>query len=343
MSGTSHDGIDIGMVETDGYNYIKLLDARTISYPATLQHDIAKLMNADYTNVWSVEYAISELHSNATREFINDFGAPDIIGFHGQSIHHDPAHGICAQIGNPHILSASLKLDIVYDFRRRDVACGGQGAPLVPIFLKAIRPYTDKPMCFLNIGGVANICYISEDDLIAFDTGCGNAPLNDTCKRFLNLPYDDMGKLAASGKVHKESLQILCKDAYFSKAWPKSLDRNHFDFSLLATLSIPDMLATIVEFIACSIKFAVDTLPKTPGEIIISGGGTHNEYLITRISSVTEIKATPSGTYDLPSDYLEAYAFAYLAVRTKLKLPISFPTTTGVLAPMTGGVLVQGS
>jgi anhydro-N-acetylmuramic acid kinase len=341
MSGTSYDGIDIGLIETDGEAYVKLLDARTVPYPKVVQNQISTLLSGDYSDLWCVEHVISDMHKSALQSFIHDFGGADVIGFHGQSIYHNPKAGICAQIGNPHVLSVGLKIDVIYDFRRRDVACGGNGAPLVPIFLKAINPHLENPVCFLNIGGVANICYISGDELIAFDVGCGNAPLNDICNKHLNLNYDNGGKLASSGTVHEESLQILCKDKYFSKSWPKSLDRNYFDFSILDNLSVQDMLATTVEFIASSIKFGVDRLPKMPDEIIVSGGGVHNAYLLARIADITKLKVVSSNIYNLPSDYLEAYAFAYLAVRSKLGLPISFPGTTGVGVPITGGILVR--
>lgn len=342
MSGTSYDGIDIGLIKTDGEKRIELLNSSTVPYPKSLRDDIARLINGDYTKIWEVERSISDLHSMATRSFIRSFGMVDIIGFHGQSIIHRPEEGICVQIGNPHVIASSLKIDVVHDFRRGDVVRGGQGAPLVPVFLKAIRPYTNKPACFLNIGGVANICYVSDKELIAFDTGPGNAPLNDICKKHLGVDHDDGGKVASEGMVDHKFVKAMLRHRYLAKDWPKSLDRNAFDFSGLKNMHVHDMLATVVEFIAHTIELAVAKLPTHPNEIIVSGGGVHNAFLLERIHKITGVKITPSSKYKLPADHLEAYAFAYLAVRSKLGLPISFPSTTGVTSATTGGVLVRG-
>ncbi len=341
MSGTAYDGIDIGFVKTDGAERVEILNAKTIAYPKALREDIERLLNADYSNIWKVESSISDLHSIVAHDFIRTIGSVDIIGFHGQTIMHDPEHRISVQIGNPHVLAVSLKTDVVYDFRRKDIALGGQGAPLVPVFLKAIRPYKDEPVCFLNIGGVANVCYITNTEMIAFDTGPGNAPLNDICQKLLKKDYDDKGRIASEGIVNQRALELMLNSRYFTKRWPKSLDRNQFDFTLLANMNVQDSLATMVEFIASTIRIAIDMLPRKPREIIVSGGGVHNAFLLDRISQVAEIKVVSSSKYGLPSDHLEAYAFAYLAVRSKLGMPISFPTTTGVPLESTGGVIAS--
>ncbi|MDF3047750.1 MAG: anmK [Candidatus Midichloriaceae bacterium] len=340
MSGTSYDGIDVGLIETDGFDKVKLLEARSVLYPKSIRDDLAAIINGDYTNLWLTEKTISELHSEIAYDFLKSVGDVDVIGFHGQTIFHNPANSISVQIGNPHILAVGLKKKVVYDFRRKDVAYGGQGAPLVPIFIKAIRPYND-PACFLNLGGVANICYVHMDDLIAFDTGPGNAPIDDFCRELFNKDYDNHGKLAAQGVPNLPLIERLVKDDYFHSSQPKSLDRNHFDFSMLRTLPPHDVLATIVEFVAHTVKLALTKFPKSPKEIIVSGGGAHNAYLLERIKDVANIQVVTSDKYKLPSEYLEAYAFAYLAVRSLLGEPISFPKTTGVGHPMTGGTVVS--
>ncbi len=339
MSGTSYDGIDIGLIETDGFDKVKLLEARSVVYPKSIKEDLTAIINGDYTKLWATENTISELHSEIAYDFLKLVGEVDLIGFHGQTVFHNPVNSISVQIGNPHILAVGLKKRVVYDFRRKDVAYGGQGAPLVPIFIKAIRPYKD-PACFLNLGGVANICYVNKEELIAFDTGPGNAPIDDFCRELFNKDYDHHGKLAAQGVASVAIVEQLLKNDYFHNSQPKSLDRNHFDFSTLRSLSPYDALATIVEFIAHTVKLALARFPSVPKEIIVSGGGANNVYLLERIKTLTNIEIIKSDKYKIPSEYLEAYAFAYLAVRSLLGEPITFPKTTGVRTPMTGGTVV---
>lgn len=349
MSGTSYDGVDLGIITVDasGVASSTLGAAKTYPYSNQLKLQIAQLCSGNYQNIWQTERDISDFHLEVAKDFLASQKV-DLIGFHGQTIYHNISQKITVQLGNPHTLAQGLATDVIYDFRRRDVASGGSGAPLVPIFLRAVKPKSLDSACFLNLGGVANICYINtvKDQLIAFDAGPCNGPMNDLCLKAFNKDFDDTGTIAASGKVDNALLEKWAHNNFFTQAYPKALDRNHFDFTTDYLIPPADLLATMVEFTAYSIKKAVELLPSGSGgpnlnQIIASGGGVHNKYLLARIGALTGVNVVTSEHYHLPADYLEAYAFGYLAILSKLGLPISFPNTTGVARPTSGGVLIR--
>ena len=340
MSGTSLDGVDLAIIETDGRDYVKFKDAVTINYSDDMRNKLRILISGNYQNIWAVERDLSYMHLKNIKDFIHD-NKIDLIGYHGQTIYHNASEGISVQIGNPHILTSQLNVTTVYDFRRNDVANHGQGAPLVPIFLKAVKPKNLNNVCYLNLGGVANVCYVNDEELIAFDVGPCNAPLNDICNEAYNRECDFGGTIASKGNVEFNLLNQWVEDDFFKLSYPKSLDRDHFKFLKFNYSSAQDRMASIVEFIAYAIKKAIESLPSQPSELIISGGGVNNKYLIQRISSLIKIKVICSDAYDLPSSYLEAYAFGYLAVRRRLNLATTFASTTGVQKPSLAGVIIE--
>lgn len=325
MSGTSFDGVDAALIETDGLSHINIKDGVYLPYPKELQDRIASVISNDYTQIWEVERDLTVLHADACSLLLKKLNISnkdiDLLGFHGQTIKHDPKNKITVQLGNAPLLSQLTGCTVVSDFRSAHVASGGQGAPLVPIFLQAMQPQHTKSSCYMNIGGVSNLCYIDGSTCIGFDVGIGNAPLNDIARAKAGIAYDDKGALAAQGVVNITLLNKLISDSYFIHPHPKSLDRNHFNLSELYTLDLHDALATLCEFIAHGIDKGLDLLPTRPSAIIISGGGRKNEFLLSRIAHVCNLMVLDIDTMGLDGDLLEAHAFGYIGVRCALGLP----------------------
>lgn len=341
MSGTSLDGIDASIIKTDGSNFLEFGESIYFPYEPDLKIKIKKLIAGDLNNLSEVENEITCLHFEVVKKLLtkasHEKNSIDLIGFHGQSIAHDPKKGITNQVGDGNLLAKLTGINVVYDFRTNDVRNGGEGAPLVPVFLRALKEKVGADL-FLNIGGVANICYVGKEDLVAFDIGFGNAPMNDFTESNLGILFDKNGDLARAGKPNLNLVTEFLKDEFFSKAYPKSLDRNHFEFEQFKVLSLEDALATMAEIIAKSVALSIKQIGVLPKNIIVSGGGAHNLYLIERIEKVASIKVLRLSDFDLNGDFIEAQAFGYLAVRSFLGLPISFPKTTGVKQPLVGGV-----
>jgi len=262
----------------------------------------------------------------------------DLIGFHGQTISHAPAIGHTCQIGDGALLAAMTGIKVVNDFRTADVRAGGQGAPLVPVYHQALGSKLDKPVVFLNIGGVANVTYVGKDgELIAFDTGPGNALIDDWMLRKSGHKFDAEGKIALSGKVDRVLLNKLLSHPFFSVPAPKSLDRNAFVSQAWESLSLADGTATLAAFTVHSIVESFKHFPSPPQQFIVAGGGRHNQFLMQQLQQQLKVPVSSIDALGLDGDAIEAEAFAYLAVRSIKGLPISFPTTTGVPEPMTGG------
>ena len=247
------------------------------------------------------------------------------------------------QIGDGLLLAHTTNIDVVNDFRSADVTAGGQGAPLAPIFHKALMDKSQLPAIILNIGGVANVTWIGVEDteLIGFDTGPGNALLNDWISKHTNAPYDIDGEMAAVGKVNQDILTKLLSHQYFSALPPKSLDRNDFKvFSnqFLPGLSIEDGAATLTAFTVQSVSKAIRDIFKPHKTCIVVGGGRHNKTIMEGLKKNIHTRVISSDEIGWPGDAVEAQAFAFLAVRSRLNLPISFPGTTGISRPTSGGV-----
>ena len=359
MSGTSLDGIDVALLRSDGEDVVERGPSATYPYrpeqQALLQEALkeAKTLTERTARPGILGLAEQELtrwHADAVELFLqeNDLNHSniDVIGFHGQTVIHRPEIRLTVQLGDGAALAQRTGCTVVHDMRAADVAAGGQGAPLVPVYHRALAAGLEaRPIAFINIGGVANMTWIGRDgSLVAFDTGPGNALLNDWCEHHTDLPFDRDGVLAAKGVLDTKAFLALAHSRYFEKPAPKSLDRNGFDVSVLQGLSAQDGAATLTHFTATSIARSVGHVPQRPAVYVICGGGRHNPTLMREISGLLEplgervMVAEDAG---FNGDAIEAEAWAYLAVRCLKGLPISFPGTTGVSVPLSGGLIAR--
>jgi anhydro-N-acetylmuramic acid kinase len=360
MSGTSLDGVDVALIETDGE---RIQSFGPTSYQAYRKADRELLRQAlaasasltDRTSRSSVllqaEALVTRSHADAVEKFLAQNAlAPesiDIIGFHGQTVLHRPAAGLTVQIGSAAALSERLAIPVVYDFRAADVAAGGQGAPLVPVFHRAIVETIERPrpVAVLNIGGVANVTFVDgSPDPIACDTGPGNALIDDFMRARTGARYDDNGDLAAAGKPDRAFIERLLEHPFFGEKPPKSLDRNAFAFANigLPEFSVADGAATLSALTAEAVARVIPHLPERPRSWVIGGGGARNRTLMRMLTErLAPASVETADQVGWSADALEAQAFAFLAVRSLKGLPLTFPTTTGAPRPMLGGIVTR--
>lgn len=345
MSGTSMDGIDAAIIATDGHIISSIIGGTTLPYTDEFRNKLQQLI-VGKGNKQEVERELTILHSKAVSAVLDDCdedtSSIDFIGFHGHTIDHRPHDGVTTQIGDGKLLQELTKITVINDFRSADVKAGGQGAPLVPVYHQALLHNEEKPIAVVNIGGVANVTWIGKNagDLLAFDTGPGNALLDDWIKAKTEKHFDNGGKLAKKGKINKDIVATLMADKFFATKPPKSLDRNHFSSSRpYKDLSTEDGAASLVAFTAESIATAEKFFPEAVNKWLVSGGGRHNIAIMDSLKKLLNAPVLDINEIGNDGDLLEAQAFAFLAVRTALGLPISFPGTTGVKAPICGGVM----
>jgi anhydro-N-acetylmuramic acid kinase len=344
MSGTSCDGIDAALIHTDGTTIDDFGPAVEVPYDAAFRARLQSCFGGKGP-VATVEKELTERHADAVLQLLAEAKRQpmdiSVIGFHGQTIHHAPARRQTVQIGDGALLARLTGIDVVNDFRSADVSAGGQGAPLAPVYHLARARDLSKPIAVLNIGGVGNVTWIGEDDsLLAFDTGPGNALLDDWALRHTGKPADLGGALAAGGRPSGAALARLKSDPYFALPAPKSLDRQHFKTradAALSGLGAADGAATLVAFTAWSVAEAVRVFPAPVREWLVCGGGRHNPAIMQALRSMLACSVRSVDEVGWNGDALEAEAFAFLAVRSLRGLPLSFPGTTGVPRPMTGG------
>jgi anhydro-N-acetylmuramic acid kinase len=353
MSGTSLDGVDVACLESDGETIAALGPARTFPYSeddrALLRaatDDAAGLTDrrARPGMLAEAERLVTARHAEAVETFVQETSSSpvDLIGFHGQTVLHDPQRGLTVQIGDGHALAARLGAAVAWDFRADDVAAGGEGAPLAPVFHRALAKLAgvEAPVAFLNIGGVANITYVGDDEeLTAFDSGPGNGLLDDWMLLRRGAAFDAGGRLAAAGTACEGVVEEFLRHPYFDRPPPKSLDRRAFSPSL-ARLSDADGAATLVHLTAASVAAALRHLPTPPRAWYVAGGGRRNGAMMRALAQrLGETEVRPIEALGFDGDAVEAQAFAYLAVRSAMRLPISFPRTTGAPQPISGGRL----
>jgi anhydro-N-acetylmuramic acid kinase len=351
MSGTSMDGIDAAVVETDGERIGELGPYAFLPYSDAWR---AQLRGAVAEGAADAELiaGLTRLHGEAVRNCLAECGLKagdiDVIGFHGQTILHDPADRKTVQIGDAAQLAEITGIDVVSDFRSADIAKGGEGAPLAPIFHHVLSKAESRPLAVLNIGGVANVTWLGTgadgatgSGMLAFDTGPGNAMIDDWVRAGAGLDFDRDGLIAARGKVEPRRLEQLMDNSFFSRPPPKSLDRNAFDAGILDGCGLEDGAALLTAFTAESIRRAEEFFPEPVGQWIVCGGGRRNGHLMGVLSSslAATVRSAESAGWD--GDALEARAFALMAVRSMKNMPISFPSTTGVPVPLTGGRLTR--
>lgn len=359
MSGTSLDGVDVALIETDGERisqfgptgYRPYSDAERDLLRRALEQGAALNDRAARPGVLAeAEAFVTRVHAEIVEAFLEaeriDKARVAIVGFHGQTVLHRPGQKLTVQIGDGVALAARLGIPVAYDFRAADVAAGGQGAPLVPVFHQALARDLNRPhpIAVLNVGGVANVTFVDGGDPIACDTGPGNALIDDFMRARTGAPLDRDGDQAAKGRADEAFVARVLANSFFDLPCPKSLDRNAFAFANigLPDFSVADGAATLSALTAASVARIVRHLPQPPRAWIVAGGGARNPTLMRMLAE--RLKPASVETADAigwSSQAIEAQAFAYLAVRTLNGLSITFPQTTGVAQPLRGGVVVR--
>ena len=348
MSGTSLDGVDAAMVETDGEAIFGFGATDYRSYTGAEQAVLAGALGKwPGEDVAEAEAVVQMAHA----ELLSRFEGAQLVGFHGQTLAHEPRGRGTFQIGDGDALAEALGVPVVWDFRSADVRLGGEGAPLASFFHFACAKWigAEKPLCFLNLGGVGNLTWVdprkavpeAEGALLAFDTGPANAPINDLMMARRGEPFDRDGALARRGRVEDGALELFLDDAYFTRMPPKSLDRNEFSdmIGLVGELGDADAVATLTGMSAAAVLRGMEHCPEPPERLLVTGGGRHNPVLMEMLRVALDCPVEPVEAARLDGDMLEAQAFAYLAVRVARGRPTSGPGTTGVRAAVCGGTI----
>ncbi|HVA35517.1 MAG TPA: anhydro-N-acetylmuramic acid kinase [Stellaceae bacterium] len=342
MSGTSIDGIDVAAIDTDGVDAVTPRAALTVPYDSALRERIRSVLGGNGP-LAATETALTEAHAGAVEALVKKYGLRDaaLIGFHGHTVLHRPWERRTWQIGDGALLARLTGLDVVNDFRAADVASGGQGAPFVPLFHRALAAGIERPLAVVNIGGVANVTWLGagDDEILAFDTGPGNALLDDWALTHTGRPVDESGALARSGTVDEAHVARFLAHPFFAAPPPKSLDRDDFARFMPEGLSPADGAATLAAMTVSGIAAARRHFPAAGARWLVTGGGRRNPVLMALLASQLDAPVEPVERAGWDGDALEAQAFAYLAIRSVKGLPLSLPKTTGVAVPMTGGRL----
>ena len=366
MSGTSLDGIDAAILTTDGENLVDVGPSLHIPYERELKIWVRRAIKAAIegrdcaAEIGKAAGEITTAHIHAVETLLEQSGLKntdiDVIGFHGQTIFHRSAHesesiGRTWQIGDGRLLAEETRIDVVGDFRQADVAVGGEGAPLAPIYHRArVMAMEEVPQCavgVINLGGVSNLTYVPEGargiDLIAFDCGPGNGLLDEWVELKTGAAMDEDGALARAGVVNEEALRLMLLSPYLRRTPPKSLDRYDFKLDHVMKLTPEDGAATLTAFTAACIAQSQRFLPELPGGWIICGGGRHNQVMMDALTSTLDAPVVAAEEAGWRGDDLEAECFGYLAVRSLKGLPLSYPKTTRVPTPTKGGVFHRSS
>jgi anhydro-N-acetylmuramic acid kinase len=358
MSGTSLDGVDVALIETDGKRIKSFGPTGYRPYSESERNllrqalaEAVNLLNRDARPgaLFEAERVVTLAHAEAIATFKaqNRIAAEDIdiVGFHGQTVLHRPDRKLTVQIGHAEALARAIHIPVMHDFRAADVEAGGQGAPLVPVYHRALAQSLERegPIVLVNIGGVSNITYVDGNDaLIACDTGPGNALLDDFMYRATRQPFDTDGQMAAQGVVDVAWVNRALSLPFFALPPPKSLDRNDFAGLTLSNVSPPDGAATLTAFTAEAIARIVPLLPKLPKSWIVAGGGARNHTMMRMLRQrLAPAIVEAADGLGWASDAIEAQAFGFLAARGMKGLPLSYPATTGVSMPMTGGMIAR--
>ncbi|PDT84435.1 anhydro-N-acetylmuramic acid kinase [Sinorhizobium sp. BJ1] len=360
MSGTSMDGIDVALVETDGDTIVRRGPSAGYAYDAAFRDrlkqgldDAKSIRKRDERpgTLADLERDLSLRHADAVKIFLLENNllqdTVDVIGFHGQTVLHRPDEALTVQIGDGHLLARETLIDVVYDMRANDMAHGGQGAPLIPAYHAALArdlsesSEIEAPVAFVNIGGISNITFIGTGEaIIAYDSGPGNTLIDQWVEAHAGIPYDQGGMIASEGSVLPELAERYLAHPFFSSDKRRSLDRNDFAPPAAADASLEDGARTLAHVTAAAILRSARHLPKMPGTYIICGGGRLNPIIMRDLASLAEAaggRVLAAEALGLNGDSMEAEAWAYLAVRSLRGLPLSYPGTTGVTQPVSGG------
>lgn len=361
MSGTSMDGIDAAMLRTDGENHVEFGPTAFFPYPAAFRRHIDEGLETAKAivkreerpgDLAALERALTERHADAVSLLLDQapqqWRRPDVIGFHGQTVLHRPQAGVTVQLGDGKMLAERTGIQVVFDMRANDMKEGGQGAPLVPAYHAALarslpEPYARMaPVVFVNIGGISNITYVGDGDPIAFDTGPGNALIDQWVAREGGVPFDADGAIASEGGIVRAVVERYLEKPFFDRSGPKSLDRGDFTLAEAQGLDLADGARTLAAVSAEAILRSAEHLPTPPKLWIVAGGGRKNPHIFRDLkegaakAGAEVVLAEDAG---LRGDFIEAEAWAYLAVRSLKGMPLTFPTTTGCRQAVTGGVL----
>lgn len=352
MSGTSMDGVDAALLVTDGVDVFEYGKALNRPYDMNMRADLRSVTGRgacrNGERLKDIERKMTLFHAQVVSELLDAAGLRaqdvDVIGFHGHTVFHSPAEHVSVQIGDGDLLAKQTGIPVVNRFRNADIANGGQGGPMMASYHAALARDLEKPIAILNIGGVAKMTWIGENgELLAFDTGPGNALLDDWMmkKHGTNMDFD--GNTAASGTVNEKIVAALMKAPYFKKQPPKALDRDEFSVKAVEQLageSVADGAATLTAFSAqAAAQAAADFMPKPAKRWIVCGGGAHNPTMVRFLRQRSGAEILLAREIGWNGDFLEAQGYAFLAARSLFGLPISFPATTGVPHSMCGGAL----
>jgi len=347
MSGTSMDGIDAALIETDGRSIKRFGPVCSVAYDELFRRRLRAMLGwkPDDDAEWAeIGRVLTEKHIEIVQQLLDENGLEpasiNVIGFHGHTVWHSPEDGETYQIGDGALLARATGIPVVNDFRIADVAAGGQGAPLASLYHGALAHDLEKPLAVLNIGGVANVTWLGSDDrFLAFDTGPGNGLIDDWVLLTINQAMDEGGRLAKDGRVDDAVLEKLLDHPYFEQVPPKSLDRLDFSFEPASGLTPEDGAATLTAFTAEAVRKAQAFFSEKPNRWLVCGGGRHNGTLMNYLRQSLDAPVEPVEVVGWSGDALEAQAFGFLAVRSLYGLALTLPTTTGVAQPLTGGVL----
>ena len=365
MSGTSMDGVDISLIKTDGENYFERILDKYYDFPKSLYEKLIKLrkiinsredLDNHHAEIKDTERNFTLFHATIINDIISQ-NEIDIVGLHGQTIFHSPKDKISIQIGDGKLLSQLIKKKVIFNFRKNDIENNGQGAPLTPIFHNLIAANNIKnlkantSLSFLNIGGISNMTKINKNFnpnlMEGFDIGPGNCLIDNWIKKNSQLKYDKDGKIASSGKVNQLILNQAI-DNFNSPNYFKSLDINDYEISFLRGLEFEEGCTTITEITAYLIANGINNLTKQNNDtnlVVLCGGGRKNKFLIKRIDNFLDVEKNfvlkDIDEYDLDGDFIESQAFGFLAVRSVLNLPISFPNTTRCSKAVSGGEIIE--
>ena len=353
ISGTSMDGIDVALVETDGDRTVRPGPGQTYPYPQTTREKllavVAEAERAQSEPLSELEAEVTDAHAGAVERFLAEFdikrGNVALVGLHGQTVYHRPEARFTRQLGFGDWVAARLGIDTICRFRHADVASGGEGAPFAPLYHRALASDLPQPLTVLNLGGVGNVTFIDGDAVIAFDTGPASALLDDFLLRRRGVPFDEDGRLAASGRADPALVEAFMQNPFFDRPAPKSLDRNDFHRRAagVEALSDADGAATLAAFTVESVAAALRHVTTPPKRWLVTGGGRRNGFFMDSLRRRLGAPVDPVEAVGWDGDYLEAQAFGYLAVRSARGLPLSLPTTTGVPEPMPGGELCRAA
>lgn len=357
MSGTSMDGIDLAVLETDGEALVECGPSMSVPYDADFRRRIESALDVANSiverrerpgDLASLEREITLRHARAVSDFIDRHGPVDLVGFHGQTVLHRPELALTVQLGDGALLARETGIGTVYDMRAADMEAGGQGAPLVPAYHAALAARLsdlELPVCFVNIGGISNITFVAHDaPPVAFDSGPGNGLIDQWVARKGGVSFDQDGTIASEGSTQERIVERYLQNPFFMRAGPKSLDRNDFTLDDAEGLELADGARTLATVTARAILKAAEHLPQGPKTWVLCGGGRKNPHIVADMREGALLSGAQvflAEDVGLDGDAMEAQAWAYLAVRAVKRLPLTWPSTTGCNAPVSGGVLAR--